>query len=385
VADNQSESWPVRPSQLKKQNRMPTPFAHHLAGLKPLLVSSPPLVSDDQFDRIARELFSTQFESIPPYRRFCQARGLTPVSIRHWSRIPAVPTTTFKEFDWTSIPSADRSRVFLSSGTTTETRSRHFHDASSLGLYERSLLAWASTWLFPNHQERIPILFLTPPPPDAPNSSLVHMFETLRRAWGTEDSAFAGRCDSAGLWTLSSSQSHHVLKQSEACARPIAIFGTAFSFVELLDQLSASQTRVELPPGSRILETGGYKGRSRVLPRSELYARLTDALGIPGAAIVSEYGMCELSSQAYDHAVGSLESDRSFRFPPWARALVINPNTDTPAAPGETGLLRVFDLANVWSVLAIQTEDLAYPHHDGFALVGRAVAAEARGCSLLSR
>ena len=95
--------------------------------------------------------------------------------------------------------------------------------------------------------------------------------------------------------------------------------------------------------------------------------------------------MCELSSQAYDHAAGTLETQRFFQFPPWARALVINPDTNAPAAPGETGLLRVFDLANVWSVLAIQTEDLAYPHHDGFALVGRAGAAEARGCSLLSR
>ena len=223
---------------------MQTSIANYVEELKPLLVSTPPSIPDHQFDQLARRLFAIQFELVQPYRKFCQARGLTPASLPHWSRIPAVPTVAFKDFDWTSIPAADRSRVFHSSGTTMETRSRHFHNSSSLDLYERSLLAWAPTWLFPNQQERIQFLFLTPPPPDAPNSSLVHMFDTLRHTWGAADSAFTGGCDSAGRWTLSASETHHALIQAAASDRPIAIFGTAFSFVELLDQLSASQTRV---------------------------------------------------------------------------------------------------------------------------------------------
>ena len=53
-------------------------------------------------------------------------------------------------------------------------------------------------------------------------------------------------------------------------------------------------------------------------------------------------------------------------------------------AEGETGLLRIFDLANVCSVLAVQTEDLAIRSEDGFELVGRAQLAEPRGCSLMA-
>ena len=53
-------------------------------------------------------------------------------------------------------------------------------------------------------------------------------------------------------------------------------------------------------------------------------------------------------------------------------------------AEGETGLIRVFDLANVYSVMAVQTEDLGIRHGDGFALAGRAVLAEPRGCSLMA-
>jgi hypothetical protein len=47
-------------------------------------------------------------------------------------------------------------------------------------------------------------------------------------------------------------------------------------------------------------------------------------------------------------------------------------------------LIRVFDLANVFSVMAIQTEDLAVRHADGFELIGRAALAESRGCSLMT-
>jgi hypothetical protein len=54
-------------------------------------------------------------------------------------------------------------------------------------------------------------------------------------------------------------------------------------------------------------------------------------------------------------------------------------------AQGETGLIRVFDLANVYSVMAIQTEDLGIRSGDGFELLGRAVMSEPRGCSLMAR
>ena len=73
-----------------------------------------------------------------------------------------------------------------------------------------------------------------------------------------------------------------------------------------------------------------------------------------------------------------------FRFPPWARAQIVSPETGREVAEGETGLIRVFDLANVFSVMAIQTEDLGVRSGDGFELIGRAEATEPRGCSLMT-
>ena len=53
-------------------------------------------------------------------------------------------------------------------------------------------------------------------------------------------------------------------------------------------------------------------------------------------------------------------------------------------ALGQAGLLQITDLANVGSVLSLQTEDLAKRHDDGFELLGRAELAESRGCSLMN-
>jgi hypothetical protein len=137
------------------------------------------------------------------------------------------------------------------------------------------------------------------------------------------------------------------------------------------------------------METGGYKNRSRVLPKAELHALITERLGVPRENIVCEYGMSELSSQAYDaeFQISNLKSEiaeRTFRFPPWARVQIISPETGREVAEGETGLIRIFDLANVFSVAAIQTEDLGIRRGDGFELLGRAQLAEPRGCSLMT-
>ncbi|HEY2082585.1 MAG TPA: hypothetical protein VGI88_07345, partial [Verrucomicrobiae bacterium] len=154
--------------------------------------------------------------------------------------------------------------------------------------------------------------------------------------------------------------------------------GTAFSFVHLLDYLAEKNLRFTLPPGSRVMETGGYKNRSRFLPKAELHALIVERLGVPASEILCEYGMSELGSQAYAAGGGD------FHFPPWARAQVISPETGREVRDGETGLLRICDLANVFSAMAIQTEDLAIRRGDGFELIGRAALAEPRGCSLMA-
>lgn len=343
-----------------------------------------------EFNQLALALFALQLAHVEPYRRFCEARGIVPDKITDWSEIPPVPATAFKEFDLSSIPVTERTTVFHSSGTTAQRPSRHFHDAESLSIYEASLLPWFEAHLLPD-TETCHLIILTPSPALAPHSSLVRMFDILKRDLGSRDSRFSGRIDPTGAWTLDSDAALDSLRKSMEREQPVALLGTAFSFVHLLDELSARALCFALPAGSRVMETGGYKGRSRSLPRAELHTLITQHLAVPSSHIVCEYGMSELSSQAYDRVAGrhALRFNAStlqpiFYFPPWARARVISPETGAKVAEGETGLIQICDLANVRSVMVIQTEDLAARRGDGFELIGRAELADPRGCSLMN-
>src|SRR5438105_12156658 len=203
-----------------------------------------------EFDSLALELFGLQFKYNAPYRRFCEARGMGPATVQPWSQIPAAPTAAFKELELSCLPIAERTIVFHSSGTTEHRPSRHFHSAESLAVYEASLWSW-----FPlkekaemaRRQKQKHLLILTPPPSQAPHSSLVHMFETLRRRMGSIDSAYAGVTDDAGAWTLNLEATIEVLRKFKDTNAPALLLGTASSFVHLLDVLAERELDLELP------------------------------------------------------------------------------------------------------------------------------------------
>ena len=352
---------------------------------------------NQQFSAVALELFALQFKSNFAYRKICEARRLTPAVVGSWPHIPAVPAAAFKELELTSLAPEERSAVFHSSGTTDQKPSRHFHSAASLAVYETSLWTGFAQNIFKRaagSRQQAELLILTPPPEQAPNSSLVHMFETVRQKLGEPSVParrleFLGKLAADGSWTLDFVAVIAALGKNPPPARrpPSLIVGTAFSFVHLLDFLVENHLNFQLPKNSRVMETGGYKNRSRVLPKAELHALITERLGVPRENIICEYGMSELSSQAYDsdiHLPASTRHPRIFHFPPWARVQIISPETGREVAEGETGLIRIFDLANVFSVAALQTEDLGVRRGDGFELIGRAQQAEPRGCSLMT-
>ena len=366
-------------------------FESFAARLRRLFEAShdPQAVAASLFEELAFELFALQFDANPDYQRFCRARGVTPQGLGDWREIPAVPTSVFKELQLSCLPMEERKYFFQSSGTTAQKRSRHYHNDRSLALYGESALAWfAVNSLLPIANRQLPIangrmVILTPSPRQAPHSSLVHMFEAIRRQWEAVPGAYFGRAEEDGAWTVELETAAGFLQDACAARQPVQLFGTAFSYVHLLDYLSARGIALPLPKGSWALETGGYKGRSRSMPKEELHESIGQWLNIPANRILCEYGMSELSSQAYSSRI-THHASSSFRFSPWARVQIISPETGCEVDEGETGLIRVFDLANLYSVMAIQTEDLGVREADGFTLLGRTVLAERRGCSLMA-
>jgi hypothetical protein len=321
--------------------------------------------TDAEFGSLALALFHHQFTQNQPYRRYCESLGRSPRNVEHWKQIPSVPTTAFKDADLTTLPARQRTAVFHSSGTTKHRPSRHFHSAATLALYEAALWPMFAQRMAKKGQ----LVILTPTPGEAPHSSLVHMMETVRRRIGAPRSASVGAAALEDGRVLAAA-----IRSAIRNPQSTLLLGTAFAFVRLLDSIKS----LPLPSGSRVMETGGYKGRTREVPREELHALISAKLGVPRSGIVSEYGMCELSSQFYATSRSAV-----FTGPPWTRVQVINPETGCEAREGERGLIRVFDLANRASVIAIQIEDVGTRRGDGFELIGRAPQAEARGCSLM--
>jgi hypothetical protein len=168
---------------------------------------------------------------------------------------------------------------------------------------------------------------------------------------------------------------------------PTIVMGTSFAFVHALEALDGE--RFELPPESRAMHTGGFKGRSREVAPDVLRNQIAVSFGLDTRAVVGEYGMTELSSQLYE---GTLRARAGFSVPsaahglfvppPWLRVVAVDPETLAPLAPGETGILRFEDLANVDGAVAVQTADRGRCAGGSVELFGRAPGAPPRGCSL---
>src|SRR5690606_39683147 len=124
-----------------------------------------------------------------------------------------------------------------------------------------------------------------------------------------------------------------------ATRRPVVLLVTSFAFVHWTASLRERDVRFVLPAGSRIMDTGGYKGRSREVAEDELRATYETLLGIPPDLCVNEYGMTELCSQFYDSTVrervaGVAPGPRRKVRPPGVRTLFFDTDTPEPHLAG---------------------------------------------------
>jgi hypothetical protein len=308
-------------------------------------------LSDAEFDEAALAVWRFQREWNVPYGNFCRARA----EPRSWREIPAVPQGIFKRYTLSVFPEALIQKTFRTSGTTGEGfGEHHFHTTR---LYEEAVIRGWRRLALPTCRQVI----LAQPPGAAPHSSLSHMFGTLA-AFGSQQYCVGadGALDQAAL------------REALAASEPVALLGTALAFLHLFER----GERFPLARGSFALETGGYKGSGRELSKADLYESFEARLGLEPDAVWNEYGMTELSSQCYTRGLGA-----PHEAPPWVRAVVIDPESGGEVALGQTGVLRLFDLANLGSVLCVQTQDLAVRRKSGFELIGRDPAALPRGCS----
>lgn len=318
-----------------------------------------PEFSGHNFDSLAKELFQYQLAQNTAFRRLCQLIDVE--SMNDWKEFPALTTDTFKSNSPPSCISASEiCSTFQTSGTTGEIKGKHHFRQTEL--YDLSILqAWKQLNL-PAPTGKV--FILTPSPAEAPHSSLSHMMETLRQHY----------CKNATYLISNETLDPTPIIEASRNSEPVILLGTALAFLNLFESLDTSLT---LPAGSWAMETGGYKGSGRTLTKDQLYGQFQSSIGLANEQIWNEYSMTELSSQCYTKGIGSPHHS-----PHWMKIRVVDPETDKDVQVGEIGYLIIYDLANLDSVCAIRTQDLAIYHDEHhFTLIGRDPSALPRGCS----
>lgn len=379
--------------------------AHPLAARIARFVADP---ASGDFDALAAEAFALQVERVPAIARLAAARGVEPGPGLDWRRVPAVPTSAFKTLRVTvaeagaeeggapaaaegaATPAAGGSagggetaepaptpavEVFRSSGTTAGEAARSVHVHPFPDLYRATIDAAFPRACLPRGQGA-PMLALVPRREERPDSSLSFMVDHAVRRWGGE----------ASLWGLGprgvdarAARSWLGARQREG--RPVLVLATALALADLVAGLAKLDLRFRLPAGSAVFETGGFKGREREADPTALATAVAERLGVPPASIVREYGMTELTSQLYTRSLAGGDP-HLFVAPHQVRVRVVDPDSLEEVPQGETGLVAIFDLANLSSAVHVLTEDLGRMEADGLRLLGRAAGAELRGCSL---
>lgn len=311
-------------------------------------------ITADLFEAQSLEIFHHQYEHVSIYKEYCDGIRMKPSQVKEMKDIPFLPIQFFKTHKVFGREYRSN-HYFQSSGTSEMILSHHY--LQSFDLYHSSL---ESGFQFYFSNTKYTIVGLLPHYMERPHSSLIHMVKFWMEKNRQKELFYLNN-----LEQLSKDISERIKNDEH-----VLLIGISFALLDLANKYTIDSNRLT------IIETGGMKGTRREILKSELFDRLR--LSFPNARIISEYGMCELLSQAYS------DENMLFSCPPWMKMFIGELQDPITTNLSGQGRAKIIDLANQESCAFIETEDLILLHPNGkFQLLGRADTADIRGCSLL--
>lgn len=310
--------------------------------------------NEDDFKKIALQVFKFQYENNPLYQEFCQHLSKNSENVLSLEQIPFLPIQFFKTHSIKTTVFKEQ-QVFLSSGTTGANQSKHF--VKDVSLYKQSFIK--SFEYFYGKSENFVWLALLPSYMEREGSSLIYMAEY-----------FVAKNSESGFYLNDYEALINKLVELKKFQKKVVLLGVSFALLDLAEQFELDLSDVV------VMETGGMKGRRKELTREELHAIYKQKLNI--SEVHSEYGMTELLSQAYSKGKGE------FQTPPWMKVLIRE--VDNPLnylENNRTGGVNVIDFANLYSCSFIATQDLGKSDGNSFEILGRFDNSDLRGCNLL--
>ena len=288
----------------------------------------------ESFDALALDLGRFQLAHVEAFARLSRARGASLEVAGSADAIAAVPSDVFR-LTRVAAHAADADvKVFRTSGTTQGIAARGEHFFRTTSTYAAAALGWGERMLWPEGPGRAAIAVAVPPG-EAEDSSLSFMIDLFATAVA---GPVTWHIDKRGL---DNGGVERACVAATAVGRPALVMGTALAFDALC---SVRPGAYALPPGSRVMVTGGFKGSARQVSADELYRSIASAFAIPAACVIGEYGMTELSSQLYEAA---WSGPGVYWPPPWLRVRAADPISLDALPFGEVGIARFVDLANV--------------------------------------
>jgi len=314
--------------------------------------------NDETFEKLALEIFRMQSTNNSIYNQYIQHLKIDSKKIDRIEKIPFLPIQFFKHHRIVT-GTQQTEHVFVSSGTTDATTSKHY--VGDIKLYERSFITAFEH--FYGDTSQYCILALLPSYLERQGSSLVYMVNNLIYRSNNRES---------GFYLNQINELAQKLNKLSDEKQKILLIGVSFALLDLVE------THKFQLNNTIIMETGGMKGRRKELTRLELHQILKQGFGVQN--IHSEYGMTELLSQAYS------TGDGIFKTPPWMKIYVrdlYDPFSYQPVL--HNGGVNVIDLANLNSCCFIETSDIGLLHKDcSFSVNGRFDNSDIRGCNLLA-
>jgi len=321
-------------------------------------------VDEDKFKDLVDEIFQFQLSNNDIYAQWCKIfYGIdkqSSLNVEILDHYPFLPISHFKSHKVTCFPTHDI--IFRSSGTTSSSSNTSKHYIHKVNDYKKSYLNGFKNAV--KEQKFDVIMALLPSYLDRSDSGLIHMVQGFidEKICGVNEGKFYNQDIDLFIKDLKIHQND---------GKKILVVGVTFALLQLCEKINLKMS------GVNIIETGGMKGRGKELIRAELHEILSSKLGVGN--IWSEYGMTELTSQAYSFSEGK------FICPPWMKVLIQDPSDPKNFMDyGKTGRICVIDLFNYHSCSFIATEDLGKLHRDGsFEVLGRLDYSDVRGCNLM--
>ncbi|MCL2434828.1 MAG: acyltransferase [Lentimicrobiaceae bacterium] len=310
--------------------------------------------SEADFQNHALALFRYQYEENEVYRAFCDMLKVNPEDVTMLTRIPFLPVSFFKTHQVKTgnfVPVME----FWSSGTE---HSKHF--IKNISLYEHAFLH--SFAHFYGNPSDYCFLALLPNYLEQKHSSLIYMMSRL-----ISGSKYA----ESGFYLYNYEELYEKITTLREKKIKTILFGVSFALLDFAEKFTFEA------PDLIVFETGGMKGRRPEIVKEELHQVLCNAFEVK--EIYSEYGMCELLSQAYSNG------QNLFATPPWMKFLLRDEKDPFHYSETlSTGVINVIDFANVYSCAFIATDDLGRrAANEMVEVLGRLDSAQIRGCNLL--